>query len=157
MGILGVKRRGKNAVIEGQGRLDKPGHAGRGHRVTDHRGDGAEVPFPVGQRGEDRAQGTQLGSIGGGHSQPVSLDQEHGSGLDSRTAIRLAQGAGVATSAGRGQPRAPAVAGDANRLDQSIDPVAVALGVDPAFQDDDAGSLARQHPVSAGRERPGRP
>ena len=144
-------------MIKRQGRLDQPGHAGGRHGVADHRRDGAQVPVAVRRRGEDGVQGTQLGPIGGGHAQPVALDQHHGGRIDSRPAIRPAHRAGMAAGTGRGQPLAPAVAGQADALNDGVDPIAVALGVGPALQDDDAHSFARQHAVGVGRERPGGP
>ena len=155
MRLLGVQGRRQDAVVERQGRLDQPGHAGGRHGVADHRGDGAQEPAPVGRRREDGIQGTKLGAIGRGHAQAVPFDQHHGRRVDPRPAIGPADGAGMPAGARRGQALAPAVAGQADALHERIDPIAVALGVGPALQDDHAHSFAREHAVGVGRERPG--
>ncbi len=113
-----------------------------------------ECPAPVRRRRKHGVQGTELGTVGGRDAQAVPFDEHHRGGIDPRPAIRPADRAGMAAGTGHGQAPAPSVARQAQALHDRVDPIAVALGVAPALEDEHAHAFAREHAVGVGRERP---
>ena len=101
-------------------------------------------------------QRPKLGAIGGRHAQAVPFDQRHGGRIDPGLAIRARRRAGMPAGAGRGQALAAAVAGDADALDECVDPVAVALGVARRFSTTTPTPSPGQHAVGVSRRTAGR-
>ena len=152
-----VQSRRQYAMKQREGRLDQSRHTGRGHGMADHRRDGPQSAASVGQGGKDGLEGSKLRPVRRGHSQAVALDEHDGSGIDSRPAIgfRMAQ-ACPPRWLGCGQALALAIAGQPDSLNDGIDSIAVAFGVGPPLEHDNAHALARNHSVGIGCKGPRR-
>src|SRR5207245_9382133 len=106
----------KLAVIQGESRLDQPGDARGGHRVSDVRLDAAERrPYAVARAParllEQLAQGADLHHVADGGGGAVRLDVPDARGRDTRVAICHPQSLAPAALARRHQAFTPAVLG----------------------------------------------
>ena len=156
-GVRALRSRGSAGSVRwcsASAGLDQPGHPGGRHRVADQSRGGPEDPAAR-RRREGGPQGPELGPVGGRHAEAVALDQADRRRVDPRPPVGPADRPEVAPGVRRGQAAAPAVAGEADPLDDRVDPVAVALGVAQPLEHDDADALARDHPVGLGGEGPG--
>ena len=153
VGPIRVPGRRQHPMMQRQGRLDQPRHAGGGHGVANLGRHGPQRPGAVPSRGKDRAKGPQLGAVGCRQPQAVALDEAHGRRLDPGNPVGQADRAGMPPGAGRSQPPAPAVAGQADPLKHRVDPTPRSLGVAKPLEDQHADSLPGDQAVGVGRER----
>jgi hypothetical protein len=150
-----ANRRRQNLVLQSQDGLDEAGETGHGLGVADHRldrahGHGGTGGTPVARAAlaaKDLAQGGQLGGIADGGAGAVGLDQRHGGRREAGVLVGALEGPHLSGGERGRQAAVLAVAGCANALDDRVDPIAVALGVGQALEDDAGNALAQGNAV----------
>ena len=110
--------------------------------------------WPCGRRGKTALRARSSARSAAGTPRPWPSTKVDGGGIDAGQAIGAADGAGMTAGTRGGQSLAAAVAGDADALDECVDPIAVALGVAAALENDDAHAFAGEHAVGVRAERP---
>ena len=128
---LDVQGGRQDPVMEGQGGLHQPGHAGGALGVTDVRLDAADgaALWARATGFQHAVQGRALGPIPQGRPRAVGLEEPHRGGGEARLAVGTSQGAQLALDARCGHAHAPSVRPAGRGADHRVDPVSVTLRV----------------------------
>ena len=141
-------------VLQGQDRLDEPGHAGRGLQMSDVRLDRAQQEAALGRpaRGEDGRDRANLDRIAERRPGAVRLHVGDILGRDAAVGQGLADHRLLRRPAGRGEPRARAVLVHRAAAHHREHPVAVRDRVGEALEHDHPAALTLAEAVRGGVE-----
>ena len=154
VGLVEVEGRRPDPAVQGQRRLDEPGHPGRALGVADlglHRPQGDARRVGPGLQ-EHLVEGGQLGPVTHHRAGAVGLDHAHLGRRDPGPPVGALEGPALSLGPRGGQPEAAPVAGAGDAVDDGVDPIAVALGVLQALEHHAGHALAEGDAVGRGVE-----
>ena len=150
---LEVGQRGHGLVVQRQGRPDHAGDPGGRHRVADVGLGGAE-PSLLDAVTDRLHQAVDLGRVADQRARTVRFDVAELGGVAAGVLPRPRDDVGLAGLRRGHRAVAPAVAAQRDAVDQPVDPVAVALSVGEALEDEDAAAFTLDEAVRPGVEGP---
>nr|WGN98082.1 Agt32 [Streptomyces argenteolus] len=140
------------AVVQGERRLDQPGHAGRRFQVAEVGLGRAQAQGFGAAGGEDLAEGGGLDGVAERGAGAVGLDVGDLGGCQPGVLPGFAEDGRLGTGVGGGEAVGGPVVVDGAAADHGVDAVPGGEGVAQAAQDDDAAALGADVPAGVGVE-----